>query len=95
MISPHTAPGTKVVCIRESDFPEAKIRLGEVYTVKGIIESPIFSHEFGVQLEEHELFNSMLDIPWGYALSRFRLAELPRCLTALLTTVPTKELEDA
>jgi hypothetical protein len=94
MLSPHTPPGTKIVCINAQDS-ESYIREGEVYTVRAIVMGwngnpahPAYGKQmFGVQLEEV----AAGVMPCGahyeaWGLRRFRVAELPKCLTDLLVT---------
>lgn len=99
MISPHTPPGTRVVCI------DAKVHLrfanahipkrpysadplieGHTYTVDQVILTRRLKSGYAVVLVERG---------WnGFALERFRLAELPRCLTQILEGAPIdSELE--
>lgn len=88
MISPHTPPGTKVVCIEggpDEDYPHATIPdlvTGEVYTVARIVL--IGDGEFLVDICEAGISDE-----WGYCLEGFRLAELPRCLTELVRKAPS------
>lgn len=87
MISPHTPPGTRVVCIdegrngrQESGRPITYPRLGGVYTVAGIY--PCRSDcGFAAYIPD-------LTKDHGYCLTLFRYLDLPKCLTDLLQTTP-------
>lgn len=114
MISPFTPPGTKVVCINaDRDFARVPgfatydedcswpIREGAVYTVLSIQPANVPSlAKLDVALVE-------IDEQWSdgirwhrrcFAITRFRRAELPSCLTELLDAAPVsqdKELLEA
>ena len=93
MISPFTKPGTKVVCIDNSDalvtfgmsgpFASDVLHVGKVYTILEWLEAP-----------NGALNIFLLEVPhrgsgdFGFNRARFRLAELPRVLTDILTAVP-------
>lgn len=87
MISPHTPPGTRVICInegrngrQESGLPITYPRLGNVYTVAEIY--PCRSDcGFAAYIPD-------LTKDHGYCLTLFRYLDLPKCLTDLLHTTP-------
>lgn len=93
MLSPHTLPGTKVVCINAIDC-EGYLREGDVYTVRQIImgingnrASPGFETEVmpAVQLEEIAIAMMPDGTPYtAWGLRRFRKLELPKCLTDMV-----------
>jgi hypothetical protein len=98
MISPHTPPGTKVVCIDANANSNKKpgfnykgdldgLSEGQVYTVSHLQIGDQLDHmgEFEVVLVEIRRLGSV-----GYLLSRFRLAVLPSCLTDCLTSAPIR-----
>lgn len=103
MISPHTPPGTRVVCI-DADATHQKyaspgfnvrtgpgsldgLREGEVYTVAEIRPSEVSRIGLCVVLTEIKRPGAP-SRGGGYALERFRLAALPKCLTDILTADP-------
>lgn len=97
MISPHTAPGTKVVCINAQDC-EGYLFEGTVYTLRAWRlpdpDVPLMPGEDGlpgVILEEVDLPPGRLEglykvNSFGYHPRRFRVAALPKVLTDLLIT---------
>jgi hypothetical protein len=98
MISPDTPPGTEIVCIDDSDGAYGPSRLckGSVYTLKSIEES--IDGDFVATLHEVEP-QTVYDVRYcfinaGWLLCRFRLLEIPKSLSSLLTE-KTRELEDA
>jgi hypothetical protein len=93
MISPHTPPGTKVVCIqlpretisRYTKRPrplDRKMALGATYTVVRIV--PADWQPTGYVAELQEIGPRSL-----YGLHLFRRLDLPECLTNLLDVQPT------
>jgi hypothetical protein len=89
MISPHTPPGTKVVCIQTFEATAAyvqKLTVGAVYTLGVIYENPVVPGEFAAMIVEGAKNH-------GYSLDQLALAALPDCLTSILDKAPI--LEDA
>ena len=95
MISPHTAPGTKVVCV--DDVGHHRYQLvrtpargmdgltkGQLYTVTGIHFAPLTKAGYGVELSEIKRRGGNQ----FFALERFKLAPLPECLTSILDAAP-------
>ena len=109
MISPHTPPGTKVVCIDAkpsvgryaSGYKVAHhgmdgLAEGPVYTVREII--PCRYAHAGLVVVLDEIVRPLIggnDWTRGFALNRFRRAELPRVLTDILIAVPLALKEKA
>lgn len=101
MISPHTPPGTRIVCV--DDVARAKyntsgiiygggldgLKSGETYTVHSVVEDPATTIGFNVVVAEI----SRKGRRKGFTLERFRYAELPKCLTELLNTTPVRDKE--
>lgn len=96
MISPHTPPGTKVVCVLpptvafwtngQTGLP-FNLKLGEVYTISLVIEAAIESTPvFVATVEEIEPLQA-------FGLECFRYLDLPRSITALLSSQPVKDRE--
>lgn len=98
MISPHTAPGTKVLCI--NDDPDAfllpwveyrkgatldGLRSGNAYTICTIVTCASNKSGFIAVVAEIQRRDN-----WGFDLARFRYLHLPRSLTDLLETAPTR-----
>lgn len=86
MISPFTAPGAKVVCIKlPTKYIENcwNIKLNEVYAVAEIQANEEFTNNFMVILQE-------LDQCEAYGLELFRRLDLPECLTSLLNVQPVE-----
>jgi hypothetical protein len=91
VISPHTPPGTRVVCIdaeihTRNVIPgcalwDTYVELveGEVYIVDSIEPQPLAKSGFCVNLRG---CNSL------WTLERFKVAALPECLTEILTKSP-------
>jgi len=95
MISPHTPPGTKIVCINDTRAI-APIKKNEVYTVAEIVPVEKSPSKFHVILAEIEIgitWQTMTDAK-GFSLHRFRYLDLPRSITALLNTQPVKDDAD-
>jgi hypothetical protein len=89
MISPHTPPGTKVICIKAFETTAAyvqKLTVGAVYTVGVIYENPFIPGEFAAMIVEGAKNH-------GYSLDQLAPVALPDCLTSLLDKTPI--LEDA
>ena len=95
MISPHTPPGTKVVCIDDSgnctdgDPVRNWITKGDVYTIWKWV-NPTY-----VLLQEMPFFNGE---PVEVSRERLRRLELPSVLTDALTSQPLvskREVEPA
>ena len=96
MLSPHTPPGTRVVCIDDvkdgryatrtvHNFDLNGLRLGEVYTVSAIAPNDGTTSGFIAVLVEIVRPGRTK----GFALERFRRVDLPECLTSLLNVAPT------
>lgn len=97
MLSPHTAPGTKLVCINAQDC-EAYLFEGAVYTLRAWRlpdpDKPLLPGEDGlpgVVLEEVDMppphSEGLFTVhSFGYHPRRFRVAALPKVLTDLLIT---------
>jgi hypothetical protein len=94
MISPHTPPGTKVVCVDDvlsarlthgipKSFDLHGIKKDEVYTVRDIVEDECSTVGFSVRLMEIYRPDDV-----GYSLLRFRLLDLPKSITSCLTSQP-------
>ncbi len=94
MISSHTTPGTKVVCIYNGPCkhewiadgyvlqgPEIPIclQVGSVYTVEDIIKEPVAKAGFGVVIANYDS---------SYPLQIFRYLHLPSSLTDKLSVEP-------
>jgi hypothetical protein len=104
LISPHTLPGTKVVCIYNGPCkrewiaegyvlqgPEIPIslQLGSVYVVEDIVKEPVAKDGCGVVI---------IGYPGSFPLQIFRYLDLPSSLTDKLSTKPVdqpSELEPA
>lgn len=91
MLSPHTAPGTIVVCIDAQDC-EGVLHEGARYTVRRILRgmdinpgsSTYLSVMLGVELEEVSGGKMAGNDYNAFGLRRFRKLELPKVLTDLL-----------
>lgn len=110
MISPMTAPGTKVVCVDDEKdrgrfTPSGLIIVGDldglrrgfVYTVSSIQRDPRISGQYLVVLAEicrRVIAGNDYHLP-GYSLARFKLAALPSCLTDTLTRTKIQESLEA
>ena len=105
MLSPNTAPGTKVVCIDASSsknfgikgtvgpYDAAKyLELYKVYTVTRVNQHDKAMTGFSVELAEIPPRRSR-DL--GFSTARFKPAVLPKELTSLLEVVEVKDKEDA
>lgn len=94
MISPHTPPGTKVVCIGQTGEENKHLpalKVGDVYTLDRIEDGFTSPDGFGVYLCEivhPESIEPAGIYSWAYGLADFRRLELPSCLTELLDRVP-------
>jgi hypothetical protein len=98
MISPHTPPGTKIICIDADLHRRFNIHgffftssmdgltKGAIYTVRDILPDETCIDKFEVRLVEIERPGND-----GYALSRFRYLELPRALTDVFNREPVKD----
>ena len=96
MLSPHTPPGTRVVCIDDESLGRYNVRRsaygldgltkGETYTVKRIEAFHLTTSGFLVVLAEVTRPRGRIA---GFALERFRRVDLPECLTSLLNVAPT------
>ena len=105
MISPHTPPGTKIVCIDAEPHPRYAVgpvcdsdmdglTENAVYTVDKIIPWAPNSRGFVVCLGEI-IRRPRGDYPLsGFALDRFRRLELPSSLTSILETAPIRDLTE-
>lgn len=89
-ISPHTPPGTKIVCVQESILSSLQLVLGvrkptigAAYTVRGMIFCPVKAVPgvLVVEITNPVLNRTGLEI--AYALDTFDLAALPKCLTEI------------
>jgi hypothetical protein len=91
MISPHTPPGTRIICIDADDNGQYEtddtdyrgvgldgLRLGDVYTVHLVDEDPGSTSGFCVIL--CEIIRQPKQLRFGFALERFRRLDLPKCL---------------
>jgi hypothetical protein len=97
MISPMTAPGTKIVAIDtcEGPGPIPDLIVGKVYTLDEIVES-CDGTGLGVRLQEVDhsrLWAPKWWKPWArvhcvYGVEDFELAALPGCLTEILVRAP-------
>ena len=106
MLSPNTAPGTKVVCIDASSsknfginvkvaepYDAAKyLELYKVYTVTRVNQHYKSKTGFSVELAEIPPRDAG-DL--GFSTARFKPAVLPKELTSLLEVVEVKDKEDA
>jgi hypothetical protein len=83
MISPHTPPGTEIICVKAARTRRhGALALGAIYTVREIILAP--SGDYGVALVE--IINPVFEpygLEYAYCLSQFRRLDLGR-LDALL-----------
>ncbi len=98
MISPHTPPGTKIVCVDADLHRRFNIHgffytssmdglaKNAIYTVRDVVPDETCIDKFEVRLVEIER-----PCNGGYALSRFRYLELPRVLTDVLDGERLKE----
>jgi hypothetical protein len=96
MISPHTSPGTKVVCIdanSDGKYMSAPwigglgdLQQGQIYTVKAIYPTDRAISGFAVLLYEIER-----DQVQGWAIDRFRYLDLPSCISDALNVQPVKD----
>ncbi len=82
MISPHTPPGTKVVCIENRGDPVEPVKpvrpvIGAVYTLKFIYPCKYSTGGFACEIVE------LAHAPHGYSLRLFRRLELPKILTEI------------
>jgi hypothetical protein len=92
MIPSHTPPGAEIICIDDApgEFGAGGLVKGAVYTLARI--ELCVTGGFGVILREIPPWETYAP-PWGLVTvgfdpRRFRLLELPRCLTELLETQP-------
>jgi hypothetical protein len=93
MISSHTAPGTKVICIDadcDGKYMSApwigglgSLKEGEIYTVKATYPTDRAISGFAVLLYEIER-----DQDQGWAIDRFRYLDLPSCISDALNAQP-------
>jgi hypothetical protein len=86
-ISPHTPPGTYVVCRKNEDGPLPDLEIGGVYVVEEIFEDTGWFGVFLVEMaaEHNRLWRGRYH--FGYDVDSFDLAVLPREITDLLTVV--------
>jgi hypothetical protein len=87
MLSPHTPPGTKVVCID----PISVLELHAIYTVIEIFRGFDDYGRKGMGVRLEEIPEDRLG-EGGWGLHRFKPAVLPKCLTDCLTSTKTPEL---
>lgn len=93
MLSPHTKPGTKIICIRDMVRMQGAlpIRKGTILTVDCIVPDARESGNFGVIVKEIPVVTKKIgwwpfreEYRFAYRLDGFRVLELPSCLTDLL-----------
>jgi len=94
MIGPDTPPGAELVCIDAApgEFGSGGLVTGALYTLARI--EWCVTGGYGVILEEIEPWETYAP-PWGlvtvgFEPRRFRLLDIPRCLTALLDAAPLR-----
>jgi hypothetical protein len=95
MISPHTPPGTEVVCIENKQNPEdprPALELGGIYTV-GAIE-PCGCWGDGIPFVLH-LQEEPRNDKWGHSLACFRRLDLSGLDKLLTAPSPARDLERA
>jgi hypothetical protein len=92
MISPHTPPGTKIVCIDDQYHTNYNapynvgagdmdgLTKGHVYTVQAIERDDYVKDGFAVVLVEIRRKLAGRDWGHGFALMRFRYVDLPKIL---------------
>lgn len=103
MISPHTPPGTLVVCVDDKvkaflvpifAGPRCEkldgLKRGRIYTVRKIIPDSIERGSFMVMLVEIDRCNVVTP---GYDLRRFDIAVLPKCLADIRDAAPINQRE--
>lgn len=100
-----TAPGTLIMCINADirAFPSpyfkyarnahlSGLTAGQVYTLRKIIPSKVSRNNFEVILEEidrgYDPHSRKDEI--GFDIGRFKIAQLPKSITSLLTSTPIK-----
>jgi hypothetical protein len=89
MISPHTPPGTEIVCIedRPGRFGPVPLKKGDIYTLAKIemgLDKPCaFLQEVPAPDGWHPAHGKVIV---GFDLERFRPLDIPPCLSALLQT---------
>jgi hypothetical protein len=89
MISPHTPPGTEIVCIedRPGRYGAVPVKKGEIYTldkiVMGLDKPCAFLQGIAPPRSLHPVHG---EITIGFGLERFRPLDIPPCLSALLQT---------
>lgn len=103
MISPHTPPGTRVVCIDDSSYKYLPTLVkGRVYIVDsmepttygdvGVCLVEMLSHHAKRYPEGWWLWKK--EYQYSYVRDDFELAALPECLTSILQGAPLdSELE--
>lgn len=100
MISPHTPPGTRVICVnaKVGGFNTNINAVGdmdgltqwETYTVRKIDICRFSKSGFTVDLTEIDRRPSVIgQLMSGFDIARFRYASLPKSLTDLLHSVPS------
>ncbi len=95
MISPHTPPGTKIICIN-AKRSIAPIKKNAVYTVAEIVpveKSPSKFHVVLAEIDIDQVWQAMTDAR-GFSLHRFRYLDLPQSITSLLNVQPIKDDAD-
>lgn len=105
MISAHTPPGTRVVCIDDDQFACCVpgwnyvgtldgLKKDVVYTIAEIVPAASLKSGFAAVLHEIVRPRVYLGFNRGFDIARFRYADLPSCLTELLKPVhiPREEL---
>lgn len=94
MISPHTPPGTYIVCIDDianGQYNKSSVKnldglkKGSVYTVKNI--EPYDNTLSGFIVVLNEIRRRVKEVD-GYDIARFKKLELPKSITSLLTNIP-------
>ncbi len=96
MISPHTTPGTQVVCVDASSDGKYMsglwvggldgLKQGQIYTVKAIYPTHRAISGFAVLLDEIKRDGNQ-----GWAIDRFRYLDLPASITDALNARPVKD----
>jgi len=95
MISPHTPPGTKIVCVNDKRAI-APIKKDAVYTVAEIVpveKSPSKFHVILVEIDIDQMWQVMTDAR-GFSLHRFRYLDLPKSISSLLDVTPVLDDEE-
>ena len=96
MISPHTPPGTQIVCVDVSSNGKYLnafwvggldgLKQGQIYTVKAVYPTHRATSGFAVLLCEIEREGGQ-----GWAIDRFRYLDLPASITDALKARPVTD----